>query len=110
MWQRVTVSATSKGGQQFLGLCLGRSGCRQCLYDLKPDEIIWYQHHARGRQYEKKTSKQYIQSSFKRFAKETIQPISGLSRKSWESTVTITGKTIAVKIMCRALRDRSLTL
>jgi len=47
-------------------------------YDLTPDEIIWYQHHAEV--FNMKTS---TRSSFKSFAKETIQPISVSIRRLW---------------------------
>ena len=49
MWQCVSVTATSEGGQQFVWGGVDADSA----YDLKPDEIIWYQHHAQGRRYEK---------------------------------------------------------
>ena len=68
-----TVSATSEGGQQFFGVFVwGGVGapCRQCLWsdtwrnNLVSASSIW-----------KKTSEHSLESSFKGFTKETIQPI-----------------------------------
>jgi len=55
MWQCVTVSGTSEGGQQFFGSLFGQQWVQttEGVFDLTPGEIIWYQHHARGHQYEK---------------------------------------------------------
>ena len=53
MWQCVTVSATSEGGQQFFGVFVWGGVGADSVYHLTLDEIIWYQHHARGHQYEK---------------------------------------------------------
>jgi len=52
MWQCVTVSATSEGGQQFWGVFVWAAVGTDSVFGLTPGEIIWYQYHARGHQYE----------------------------------------------------------
>jgi len=95
-WGRTTV---------FLGLCLGSSGYRQCLWsDAWRNNLVSA---SRARSSIWKTSEQ---SSFKSFAKESTQPIfvsaRQLSRKCRKSICDNTDKTIAVNTMCRALRER----
>ena len=55
MWQCVTVSATSERGQRFFWVFVWAAVGTDSVFGLTPGEIIWYQHLARGHQYEQES-------------------------------------------------------
>jgi len=107
MWQCVTVSATSEAGQQFFGSLFGQQWVQTVsLVTLTPGEIIWYQHHARGHQYENTSEHSpRLKALRKSPSNRSLSLLDNCPEKAGRAYVT-TDKTIAVNTMCRALRER----
>jgi len=94
------------GDSNFLGLCLGSSGYRQCLWSEAWRNNLASASRARSSIW-KKTSEHCprLKALRKSPSSRSLSPLDNCPEKAGRAYVT-TDKTIAMNAMCRALRER----